>query len=112
MKKEFSKNTTEVFAKTMFHYVPEILKYIDEIEDPRKGHDYSMRYLIISEMLMFLSEGKSQRFTEIAYKDTKYLENISKIIKEKVEKVPNAEIYTDVFSRIKNDEIEKFHKMI
>ena len=33
MKKEFSKNTTEVFAKTMFHYVPEILKYIDEIED-------------------------------------------------------------------------------
>ena len=31
MKKEFSKNTKEVFAKTIFHYVTELLKYIDEI---------------------------------------------------------------------------------
>ena len=53
----------------------------------------------MSEMLMLLSEGKSQRFTETAYEDTKYLENISKIIKEKVERVPDAEIYTDVFSK-------------
>lgn len=112
MKKEFSKNTTEVFAKTMFHYIPKILKYIDEIKDPRKSCEYSMRYLIVSEMLMFLSEGKSQRFTETAYKDTKYLENISKIIEEKIEKVPDAEIYTDVFSRIENIEIEKFHNKI
>lgn len=100
MKKEFSKNTTEVFTKTIFHYVPEILKYIDEIKDPRKGHDYSMRYLIFSEMLMFLSEGRSQRFTETAYKDSNYLKNISKIIKEKIDKTPDLEIYTDVFSRI------------
>ena len=76
MKKEFSKNTTEVFTKTIFHYVPEILKYIDE---PRKRYDYPMRYLIMSEMLMFLSEGKSQRFTETAFDDTKYLENIGKM---------------------------------
>ena len=34
MKNKFSKNTTEVFAKTLFHYVPEILKYIDEIKEP------------------------------------------------------------------------------
>ena len=61
MKKIFSQNTTEVFTKTLFHYVPEILKYIDEIRDPRKKYCYSMKYLIISEMLMFLSEGKSQR---------------------------------------------------
>ena len=40
----------------------------------------------MSEMLMFLSEGKSQRFTETAFDDTKYLENIGKIIKGKVEK--------------------------
>ena len=112
MKKEFSKNTTEVFAKIMFHYIPEMLKYIDEIEDTRRSCEYTMRYLIISEMLMFLSEGKSQRFTETAYKDSKYLENISKIIGEKVEKIPDAEIYTDVFSRIKNIEIEKFQKKI
>ena len=112
MKKEFSKNTTEVFAKTMFHYVPDILKYIDEIKDPRKGHNYSMRYLIMSEILMFLSEGKSQRFTETAYKDTKYLENIGKIIKEEVKKIPDAEIYTDVFSRILGEEIEKFQYKI
>lgn len=39
-----------------------------------------------------LSEGKSQRFTETAYKDTKYLNNLNQIIKEKVEKIPNAEI--------------------
>ena len=83
MKKEFSKNTTEVFTKTIFHYVPELLKYIDEICEPRKRHNYSMRYLIMSEMLMFLSEGKSQRFTETAFEETKYLENISKITKEK-----------------------------
>ena len=35
MKQGFSKNTTEVFAKTTFHYVPEILKYIDEIKELR-----------------------------------------------------------------------------
>ena len=112
MKKIFSQNTTEVFTKTLFHYVPEILKYIDEIRDPRKKYCYSMKYLIISEMLMFLSEGKSQRFTETAFEDTKYLENISKIIKEKVEKVPDAEIYTNVFSRIEKEEIEKFYYKI
>ena len=112
MKKEFSKNTTEVFAKTIFHYVPELLKYIDEIFEPRKRHNYSMRYLIMSEMLMFLSEGKSQRFTETAFEETKYLENISKITKEKVEKIPDAEIYTNVFSRIEKEEIEKFQYKI
>lgn len=112
MKKNFSGNTTQVFTKTIFHYIPEILKYIDEIKDPRKTYDYSMRYLIMSEMLMFLSEGKSQRFTETAFEDTKYLKNISKIIREKVEKVPDAEIYTDVFSRIEKEEIEKFYYKI
>lgn len=106
IKKEFSKNTTEVFTKTVFHYVPEILKYIDEIKEPRKNWNYSMRYLIFSEMLMFLSEGRSQRFTETAYEDTKYLTNISKIIRKKVEKVPDAEIYTNVFSRIETKEIK------
>ena len=60
MKREFSKNTTEVFTKTIFHYVPEILKYIDEIKEARKRHGYSMRYLIMSEILMFLSEGISK----------------------------------------------------
>ena len=109
---EFSKNTTEVFAKTIFHYVPEILKYIDEIKEPRKRHDYSMRYLIMSEMLMFLSEGKSQRFTETAFEETKYLENISKITKEKIEKIPDAEIYTNVFSRIKKEDIERLQYKI
>ena len=98
--------------KTIFHYVPEILKYIDEIKEPRKRYDYPMRYLIMSEMLMFLSEGKSQRFTETAFDDTKYLENISKIIKGKVEKIPDAEIYTNVFSRIEKEEIEKFQYKI
>jgi len=112
MKKEFSKNTTEVFKKTLFHYVPEILKYIDEIKDPRKRDYYSMRYLIMSEILMFLSEGRSQRFTETAYTDTNYLENISKIIKEDITKIPDAEIYTDVFSRIETEEIEKFQHKI
>lgn len=112
MKKELTKNTTEVYAKTMFHYVPEILKYIDEIKDPRKREYYTMRYLIISEMMMFLSEGKSQRFTERAYKETKYLENISKIIKEDVKKIPDAEIYTEVFSKIEKEEIEKFQYKI
>ena len=112
MNKAFSKNTTEVFTKTISHYVPEILKYIDEIKEPRKRYDYPMRYLIMSEMLMFLSEGKSQRFTETAFDDTKYLENISKIIKGKVEKIPEAEIYTNVFSRIEKEEIEKFQYKI
>ncbi len=112
MKQEFSKNTTEVFMKTIFHYIPEIRKYIDEIKDPRKRKYYTMRYLIISEMLMFLGEGRSQRFTETAYNDTKYLENIGKIIKEEVKKVPDAEIYTDVFSRIEKEDIEEFQYKI
>ena len=112
MKKEFSKNTTEIFVKTMFHYVPEILRYIEEIKNPRKRIEYPMRYLIVSEMLMFLSEGRSQRFTETAYEETKYLENIEKIIKTKVDKIPDAEIYTDVFSRIEEKEIEKLQNRI
>ena len=112
MKREFSKNTTEVFTKTIFHYVPKILKCIDEIREPRKRHDYSMRYLIMLEMLMFLSEGKSQRFTETAFEETKYLENISKITKEKIKKIPDAEIYTNVFSRIKKQDIERFQYKI
>lgn len=112
MKMEFSKNTTEVFTKTIFHYVPKILKHIDEIKEPRKRHDYSMRYLIMSEMLMFLSEGKSQRFIETAFEETKYLENISKITKERIKKIPDAEIYTDVFSRIKKQDIERFQYKI
>ena len=112
MKKEFSQNTTEVFSKTIFHYVPEILKYIDEISDPRKRNEYSMRYLIMSEILMFLSEGKSQRFTETAYRDNKYLENIGKIIKEELRKIPDAEIYTNVFSKVEKEEIEKFQYKI
>ena len=112
MKREFSKNTTEVFTKTIFHYVPEILKYIDEIKEPRKRHGYSMRYLIMSEILMFLSEGKSQRVTETAFEETKYLENISKITKEKIKKIPDAEIYTNVFSRIEKEEMEKFQYKI
>lgn len=112
MKREFSKNTTEVFTKTIFHYVPEILKYIDEIKEPRKRHGYSMRYLIMSEILMFLSEGKSQRYTETAFEETKYLENISKITKEKIKKIPDAEIYTNVFSRIEKEEMEKFQYKI
>ena len=112
MKKEFSKNTAEVFTKTMFHYVPEILKYIDEIKDPRKDWYYSMRYLILSEMLMFISEGRSQRFTETAYTDSNYLENIKRIIKEEVKNVPDAEIYTNVFSKIEKKDIEEFQYKI
>lgn len=112
MKQEFSNNTTEVFAKTIFHYIPEIRKYIDEIKDSRKRKDYSMRYVIMSEMMMFMSEGKSQRFTETAYNDSKYLENIGKIIKEDVKKVPDAEIYTNVFSKIEKEDIENFQYKI
>ena len=66
----------------------------------------------MSEMLMFLSEGKSQRFTETAFENTKYLENMSKIIQEKVESIPDAEIYTNVFSRIEKEEIEKLQYKI
>ena len=66
----------------------------------------------MSEMLMFLSEGKSQRFTETAYNDNKYLENIGKIIKEDIRKILDAEIYTNVFSRIDKEEIEKFQYKI
>lgn len=112
MKQEFSKNTAEVFTKTIFHYIPRIQKYIDEIKDPRKRKEYTMRYLIISEMLMFMSEGKSQRFTETAYRDTKYLENIGKIINEEVKRLPDAEIYTNVFSKIEKEEIEEFQYKI
>lgn len=78
----------------------------------KKKHDYSMRYLIMSEMLMVLCEGKIQRFTETAYKDTKYLENINKTIKQDLKKIPDAEIYTDVFSRIEKEEIEEFQYKI
>lgn len=112
MKKEFSKNTTEVFTKALFHYIPKIQKYIDEIQDPRKRKDYPMRYLITSEMLMFMSEGKSQRFTETAYNNTNYWENIGKIIKKDVKQIPDAEIYTNVFSKIEKEEIEKFQYKI
>ena len=112
MKKEFSKNLVEVFGKALFHYVPEIMNYIDEIEDTRKSCVYTMRYLIISEMMMFLSEGKSQRFTETAFQETNFLENINELIEGKIEKIPDAEIYTNVFKTISKEEIENFQKKI
>ncbi len=112
MKEEFSKNPVETFGKTLFHYVPSIMKYIDEIKDERKRKNYSMRYLIISEMMMFLSEGKSQRYTETAYEETNYLENINKLINGKIEKTPDAEIYTNVFKKIEKEEIDEFQNKI
>ena len=96
----------------MFCNVPNILKYIDEIKDVRKRIYYPMRYLFISEMMMLLSEGKSQRFIEKAYKYTNYLENISKVIGRKIESIPDSEIYTNVFSKVEEDEIEKFEYKI
>ncbi len=112
MKKEFSKNPVETFGKTLFHYVPDIMKYIDEIKEERIRKYYTMRYLFISEMMMFLSEGKSQRYTETAYLDTDYLKNINKLIDGKIEKIPDAEIYTNVFKTIEKEEIEKFQNKI
>lgn len=112
MKKGFSKNTVEIFGKTVFHYVPDIMKYIDEIQDIRKRKYYTMRYLIMSEMLMFFSEGKSQRFTETAYTDSAYLENINKLIGGNINKIPDAEIYTNVFKTINKEEIENFQNKI
>ena len=112
MRKEFSKNTVEVFGKTLFHYVPYIMKYIDEIVEKRTRKIYSMRYLFMSEMMMFLSEGKSQRFTEKAYLESNYLDNINELIKEDVKKIPDAEIYTNVFSGINKEEIKEFQYKI
>ena len=112
MNKGFSKNTLEIFGKTIFHYVPDIMKYIDEIQDIRKRKYYTMRYLIMSEMLMFFSEGKSQRFTETAYTDSNYLENINKLIGGNINKIPDAEIYTNVFKTINKEEIENFQNKI
>ena len=54
MKKDFSTNTTEVFAKTIFHYVPELLKYIDEISEPRKRHDYEKKARLLNEVFDYV----------------------------------------------------------
>lgn len=112
MNKGFSKNTVEIFGKTLFHYIPDIMKYVDEIKDYRKRKLYPMRYLFVSEMMMFLSEGKSQRFTETAYEDGNYLENISNIIEEEITEIPDAEIYTNVFKTIDKEEIRKFQNKV
>jgi len=113
MKKEFSNNTVELFAKTIFHCVPNILKYITEIKDPRKKCMYNMKYLIMSEMCMFSSAGGSQRFTETAFRNNNFLDNISKITKDKIlENVPDAEIYTNVFKNIDEKDIEDFQYKI
>ena len=40
MNKAFSKNTVEVFGKVLFHYVPDIMKYVDEITDERARKNY------------------------------------------------------------------------
>lgn len=112
MNKLFSKNMVEIFGKALFHYVPDIMKYIDEIKDERARKYYSMRYLFTSEMIMFLSEGKSQRFTETAYTDSNYLKNINQLIKEDICKIPDAEIYTNVFKNINKEEIGNFQNKI
>lgn len=113
MKKCFSNNNCESFFKTIFHYVPKVLSYVNEIKDSRKIKKYSMRYLIFSEMCMLASRGGSQRFTETAFNNENFLNNIAKIIKsQKVNKVPDAEIYTNVFKKIPEKEIEKFQYKI
>ena len=45
----------------------------------------------MSEMTMFLSEGKSQRFTETAYNDSAYLVNIIELTGESINKIPDAD---------------------
>lgn len=52
--KEFSKNPVEIFGKVLFHYLPDIMKYIDEIKEERVRKLYSMRYVFVSEMRKFL----------------------------------------------------------
>ena len=66
----------------------------------------------MSEMTMFLSEGKSQRFTETAYNDSAYFENINELTGESINKIPDAEIYTNVFKTISTEEIESFQNKI
>lgn len=66
----------------------------------------------MSEMTMFLSEGKSQRFTETAYNDSACLENINELTGESINKIPDAEIYTNVFKTISTEEIESFQNKI
>lgn len=113
MKKCFSNNNCESFFKTIFHYVPSLLSYVNEIKDNRKTKKYSMGYLTFSEMCMLASGGGSQRFTETAFNNENFLNNIAKIIKnKKVNKVPDAEIYTNVFKKIEEKEIEKFQYKI
>ena len=46
MNKGFSKNTVEIFGKTLFHYIPDIIKYIDEIQDMRKKKYYTTRFYL------------------------------------------------------------------
>lgn len=112
MRNTSTKSELNVFAKVIKHNVPNFKEIIREIPDPRKKKKYSLEYLIMSELMMFMSGGGSQRYTERAYNDSNYLKNISKLIKEKVEKIPDAEIYTDVFGRISKEEMQKFQNKI
>ena len=80
-KQIFSNNAASTYIKSLSCIIPNLQKYIGEIPDQRNRCIYSMNYLIYSEILMFASGGKSQRFTEIGFKNTKFLENINKIVK-------------------------------
>lgn len=114
MKKQISKSATDVFAKAMFHNIPKIIEYIKELPDKRKKNvRYPMEYIVMSEMCMLNSKGGSQRYTEKAFNKEKCLENICKMGKiEKVEKTPDAEIYTNVFKNITEEEADKFQYKI
>ena len=60
----------------------------------------------MAEILNFLTNGKSQRTVETAFNEEKFLKNLSKLTGEKIEKIFDAEIFTDVFSKMEVKDFE------
>ncbi len=99
---EIIKNIREMCIEANYHLSDDVKKKI-MLSEQREESPLGKKILCqLEKNLDIAQDGK----------DTKYLENVSKIIKEKVKKIPDAEIYTDVFSRIEAKEIEEFQYRI
>lgn len=109
MKQNISSNTFKVVTKVEKHFFPDFNANIQKITDPRKDNiKYPLSVLIHTQILNFLTFGQAQRRIEKQFHTESFFKNLSRLSEtEQLEKIFDAEVLTDTFSKLKVREVEK-----
>lgn len=110
MKQNISSNTFKVVTKVENHFFPDFNFNIQKITDPRKDNiKYPLSVLIHTQILNFLAFGQAQRRIEKQFNTESFFKNLSRLSGTKrLEKIFDAEVLTDIFSRLRVKEVEEF----